>query len=246
MKSFLRITFNIIINMKKFILLSFILTSFAFANAQEVAAIYFNNQGTPVNLDGAKFNGMPKDTKVNFPIIIIYQNTGEDLNAGDSLYLKLKINDQELGTLSLFFNSTLAKDSVSGVNLPIQLSTTLFNEGDNLLCAELPRAVRSGVAEDIYEDEYCATFEINFASNITENALAKLNVYPNPAKDFVNIENANNATISIYNMMGQLVRKVESTSDVLQINTSDFNSGIYMIKIQNGESIQTKKIQVNK
>lgn len=71
-------------------------------------------------------------------------------------------------------------------------------------------------------------------------------VYPNPAKDVISIKNTNNATVYIYNILGKMVRKIDSTSDLLQVNVSDFSNGMYFIKIQNGNNIETKKILINK
>ena len=43
-----------------------------------------------------------------------------------------------------------------------------------------------------------------------------------------------------------MVRKIDSTSDLLQVNVSDFSNGMYFIKIQNGNNVETKKILINK
>jgi hypothetical protein len=45
----------------------------------------------------------------------------------------------------------------------------------------------------------------------------------------------------MYNEMGALVRKV-STNDKMQvINVSEFTSGIYFVRITNGNTIYTKR-----
>ncbi len=231
--------------MKKFILLSFLFASFAFANAQKVTAIAFISGDRAMNLDGLTLN-LPANPpeKIQFPLAIFFKNTGSVLNAGDSMSLAMIVDGETQLTLNIKLGNPLEEDSAGYITIQnLTIATSMFKE-TNTWCFNITAAYRSGV-EIVLDEPLCATFTIGTV-NVNEIAVATPKVYPNPARDFVNIENANNSTISIYNMMGQLVRKVESTSEILQINTSDFNSGIYMIKIQNGESIQTKKIQVNK
>lgn len=63
-----------------------------------------------------------------------------------------------------------------------------------------------------------------------------IQLYPNPANDFVNINISQGQDLpdsfSIYNSLGQLVSqvKVGSTND-LTINTSTFSNGVYFVKI---------------
>lgn len=230
--------------MKKFILLFAAIATFSIAFSQEVVGAYFNNSGQAVNLNGATFNNMPLNTTITFPIVVVYKNTGADLNSGDSLYLYMELNDQALGTVKLFFNSTVSSDSMSAINLPLQISSSLLN-ATNHWCFSFTKAIRSSVEEIPTNDPYCVDFNVGFVGIATINTPA-VNVYPNPAKDNIFIENANNSTLYFYNTLGQLVRKIENSSDVMNVNTSDFNNGIYILKIQKGESIQTKKIQIIK
>lgn len=70
----------------------------------------------------------------------------------------------------------------------------------------------------------------------------KLSVYPNPVFNELFIEtNSNNNNIEILNSIGQLVYKGIVMNKTV-ISTSDFAPGIYLLKIQTGNSIQFKKI----
>ncbi len=73
--------------------------------------------------------------------------------------------------------------------------------------------------------------------SIEENSFEnQINIYPNPAKDFINIANENYQNplnITIYNTLGQvLYTKRNSTSDNLQIDISNYNTGLLFIKIE--------------
>jgi hypothetical protein len=76
--------------------------------------------------------------------------------------------------------------------------------------------------------------------NSIDEFTAHLNVsiYPNPAKDFVNIEtNFGIRNLKVVNYVGQVVfdRNIDQVG--YQLNTSGFNPGIYLITIQTDEGI---------
>jgi hypothetical protein len=59
------------------------------------------------------------------------------------------------------------------------------------------------------------------------------NIYPNPANDKVsiNLKNYGNATIQLFNILGQEVKTVYTTENKVEVNVSDLNSGIYFIRV---------------
>lgn len=67
--------------------------------------------------------------------------------------------------------------------------------------------------------------------------------YPNPAKDFINFASENNK-VEIYSLKGELI-KIKSKGQK-QLNISDLNNGVYLIKIYNMEDVITRKFIVNK
>ena len=73
---------------------------------------------------------------------------------------------------------------------------------------------------------------------------ANIAIYPNPAKEVLNISNAENAQISIYNLMGQEVRRVEKATALEVINVADLARGSYIVKIMNEGNVATQKFNV--
>ena len=81
-----------------------------------------------------------------------------------------------------------------------------------------------------------------------------LSIYPNPAVDMTNVQlnltdNAN-VTITMINALGQVVYtnnlgEVNGSQNV-EINTSDLEDGIYLVNIQVGDDVITKRISVIK
>ena len=69
-----------------------------------------------------------------------------------------------------------------------------------------------------------------------------IKLYPNPTKGVVNIVNANNSNIEVFNINGQKIIEKKNISNYEYINLSNFNDGIYIIRIISGNKITTKKI----
>ena len=74
------------------------------------------------------------------------------------------------------------------------------------------------------------------------------NTYPNPASNFVNFDcEMQNASVAIYNMMGQEVIRQDVNDSHVSINISDLTDGIYFYSvIVNGEAVKTSKLVVRK
>lgn len=77
----------------------------------------------------------------------------------------------------------------------------------------------------------------NFAVDVvTSNEIinnASVSVYPNPAKDYVTIANAEGANIVIVNMLGSVVANVNNASANQIISTADLANGTYFVKVNN-------------
>jgi len=82
---------------------------------------------------------------------------------------------------------------------------------------------------------------------IRENSIDLVKVYPNPVLNNLRIENLYDATnINIYNVMGQVVRTIPSATGSISVDMSNLSNGLYFIKMQNGKTVRTEKIQVVK
>jgi hypothetical protein len=85
-------------------------------------------------------------------------------------------------------------------------------------------------------------------SSINEHSAdLNVNLYPNPAKDFVNIEtNFEIRNLKVVNYVGQVVfdRNIDQIS--YQINTANFGPGMYFVQIQTNDGVViTKRLTVN-
>ncbi len=76
--------------------------------------------------------------------------------------------------------------------------------------------------------------------------LEGVKIYPNPAKEILNIANAENSNIQVYDMLGKLILSRDNISINQELNVSNLSTGTYFIKISNERNVTTKKFVVNK
>ena len=77
-------------------------------------------------------------------------------------------------------------------------------------------------------------FNILKTSTFTSFTTNEIIIFPNPANDLLNITNLNlGSTINIFSISGQKIKEIKAESKVFQINISDFEYGLYIIKITN-------------
>ncbi|MDD2622542.1 MAG: T9SS type A sorting domain-containing protein [Bacteroidales bacterium] len=234
--------------MKKLVLFFLIAFSFSFANAQKVTKIawYDETKQSIYNLNGLPVTVYTQHQQIPFPIYIEFTNSGETLNVGDSIFTYFIFNND---TFRLTFGVNKTINSGDTLSLPIITVTVPLAkiiEGNNTLCIGFDKTYKNGGYENITDPSLCATFTVTFSNSISEATSTEPNIYPNPAKDILTVDNVNNADIYIYNTIGQMVKKVTNVVGNKEINVSDLNNGMYIVRIQKGESVQTKKIQIIK
>ena len=79
--------------------------------------------------------------------------------------------------------------------------------------------------------------------DLDENDIADLNVYPNPAQDFIRVETMCTSSlqrIDLYDITGKLI--VSSTDT--EINVSKLKSGMYFVNILTDKGVVTKKVTI--
>jgi hypothetical protein len=80
----------------------------------------------------------------------------------------------------------------------------------------------------------------------TPNTTNQLKVYPNPANQNIIIETGNQLyeKIELINVLGQTVFTTTEKENKLNINTGNFENGMYFFKFINKGEITTKKINI--
>lgn len=77
---------------------------------------------------------------------------------------------------------------------------------------------------------------------------SQLNIFPNPAKSFVNIEFSrlpeSNQIINIYAMDGSLKTSIINKEELVQINTETWSKGVYFIQVTTKDKTITQKLLI--
>lgn len=70
--------------------------------------------------------------------------------------------------------------------------------------------------------------------SVTDNEMEKVLIYPNPATDYFSIQNDNLTKLDVFSITGKLLlsRKINSGNEINQ-NVSDWNSGVYILRLEN-------------
>jgi len=74
------------------------------------------------------------------------------------------------------------------------------------------------------------------------NQFNQIMIFPNPAKDKIQIIALNTFDVEIYNTLGSKVYSAKNLSNSLQLNISDWAKGIYIIKVKDRQD----KIHIGK
>ena len=106
-------------------------------------------------------------------------------------------------------------------------NTTVVNNGSLYNCAYY------------FIDDVCVSTDsllcANFSVSVKENSFKhQFSFYPNPTTDFVIVQNSFNTpfNLTVYNSLGQEIYRQQSiTSNHLQLNVSNYNTGLLFIKI---------------
>lgn len=84
-----------------------------------------------------------------------------------------------------------------------------------------------------------------------EIVLQDILIYPNPARDFLNISLQNQIqgpwSIFLYDTNGRLLKSMQSRkSDYLAMPVGEFRPGLYLLKIQTGMGLSTTKVMISR
>ena len=93
----------------------------------------------------------------------------------------------------------------------------------------------------------CGEIESEIAVNVVTNVnehLVQANIYPNPTQGQVTIEAYSLKSVAVSNTLGQILITEETESNEIQLNLSQFASGIYLIHIRTDNGIATKRVNL--
>ena len=83
------------------------------------------------------------------------------------------------------------------------------------------------------ESEMSESYTVIVQDDALEEYTNKFEIYPNPANDFVKLSSVDGliSVVRIYNVMGMMVDEIEVNANEVEVNISDYNSGVYFFNI---------------
>lgn len=83
---------------------------------------------------------------------------------------------------------------------------------------------------------------VNGNDNTETITIIPLTIYPNPAKNELCIEGTDIWQVDVFNTMGQLIETIESYgAETLHLDVESYRPSVYILKIQSGNGIVTKR-----
>ncbi|RLD71699.1 MAG: hypothetical protein DRI87_06600, partial [Bacteroidetes bacterium] len=122
----------------------------------------------------------------------------------------------------------------------------LILEAQTTYCYKVT-AVYTSESDECESDYALDVDEVNdyvcvLITDIDDPLAASTVVYPNPARDQVTISSSQEMTrIMVLNYVGQLVLDSEVNQSKVVLNTSDYESGIYLVRIETENGVVTKR-----
>ena len=107
---------------------------------------------------------------------------------------------------------------------------------------DINNAASADLSDDVFLMDRFTFGEFATLSN-SKISISDVSLYPNPAKDFVNISAAEKIDfISIYDLTGRVVLKSEPNKENFNLNVTDLSKGVYLVKLNAGDKESTIKL----
>ena len=131
-------------------------------------------------------------------------------------------------------------------NLPITAGETLFGipiiEGRYTSDAIWTSPARRYLFSALVTCEDCCIINVKDLEKTNKN----ITVRPNPATNNFTVELDDNsqAQVQLFNLLGQAVYNEQTNNQTVTVNVSNFNSGVYMLKVTQNGKVYTSKVLV--
>ncbi len=191
-------------------------------------------------------------------------NTFGESNITSSNYLTLLLNTDNHGEQTSWTITNLSGDVIESggpygnnetINIDIVLQDADCHEfrlndtgGDGSNSVVLYDSNNSTIysSPGNYGSGEAASFSADGILGINSNQFDKVSIYPNPANSELNVKNAKNAAIVVYDLLGRVMLSKSNISMEEKLNVSNLNNGTYLIKISNDSGTKTEKFIINR
>ena len=86
------------------------------------------------------------------------------------------------------------------------------------------------------------------AVNIKNNLVPAMLIYPNPASEKLTLELSNmpgkECMLTIYNLTGSAIYNAKLKTEIMEIDVSSYNPGLYFVKVDSGKRSFTRRVEI--
>lgn len=184
----------------------------------------------------------------------------------NKLHLVHNINQQPYGVQAFTYLTSDCNALRNGQPIVFQAGTEIrlrngFQSGDNFramitpcVTSNLRIAPPSSTDGGHESTELQSATANNMAGNYVNDkqketekrAYKSLRIYPNPSNGSVSLQGASIQQVFVYNTLGKQMLNKKINASNGNLNLAEFDNGIYLIKVETENTVETKKIVLNK
>ena len=170
-----------------------------------------------------------------------------DVKAESTISFYKKVSSEYNYDFLIFYINGEIADSWSGT-VDWSMEKYTLTEGLHTLTWTYSKDVSYSEGEDCAWLDNIVLPPTTYIVDVKTTEENKIDVYPNPARDFVKISaiSSQPSAVRIYNCLGMLVEEFEMYSEEAEVNVSDYKPGIYFIDINNATGRTVKKFIVHR
>jgi len=129
------------------------------------------------------------------------------------------------------------------LNVTFRAFSQIFNRASNGITPETSATNNSKTRDMVWYNPQ------GWGVSVNEVSATNLSVYPNPASDNVNIslnivDPSKVSEVTITDLAGRVVYNETITNSTINVNTSNFDAGMYIVTVKNGDLTSTSKISI--
>lgn len=94
------------------------------------------------------------------------------------------------------------------------------------------------------ESEVLRFQTIDAPTAINEQVASEMKLYPNPSKGQIAVTNAE--SIEVFDAIGRLIIRTEETNNITNIDLSNYENGVYIVRMHNGSIMKSERVIIEK
>lgn len=112
----------------------------------------------------------------------------------------------------------------------------VYNVGKDDECISIPANVENSDVKFV--------LDVDLTDGVSEAEAEAISIYPNPAKDLLNVRGEGIRSVTMFNIVGQVVYHCENADDTHAVELGGMTSGIYIVKVVSDDNEIVKRVSV--